>query len=84
MRIQPTAKANEIGPTAPAQPDTSHAAPAAVSADHVDLSALSQAAAGPAPQRLEKIRNDVGSGSYQVNAGEVSRRIVDFYLIPIE
>ena len=84
MRIQPTAKSTAIGPAAPAQPDSTHTAPETVTPDHVDLSALSQAAAGLTPQKLEKIQAEVGSGNYQVNAGEVSRRIVDFYLIPIE
>jgi hypothetical protein len=84
MRIQPTAKSSGIGPTAPVQPDTTHAAPATVGADHVDLSALSQAAAGLAPQQLKKIQAQVGSGTYQANAAEVSHRIVDFYLIPVK
>jgi len=50
----------------------------------VQLSVLSQAAAGMEPGRLESIQSAVSSGTYQVDAGEVSRRIVEFYLIPTE
>jgi anti-sigma28 factor (negative regulator of flagellin synthesis) len=50
----------------------------------VHLSVLSQAAAGMEPGRLDAIQSAVNSGTYQVDAAEVSRRIVEFYLIPTE
>ena len=84
MRIESTGKGIPVGPASPAQPDTAAAPPKPLGADHVDLSALSQAAAGLSPARIDKIQSEVSSGAYQVNAAEVSRRIVDFYLIPVE
>jgi hypothetical protein len=50
----------------------------------VSLSALSQAAAGISPARLEQVQADVSAGRYQPDAAEVSHRIVDFYLIPLD
>jgi hypothetical protein len=84
MRIEPTAKNMGIGSASPAQTDTSKPGPAPAGADHIHLSALSRAASGLAPAYLEGIRSEVSSGTYQANAGEVSRRIVDFYLIPLK
>jgi anti-sigma28 factor (negative regulator of flagellin synthesis) len=45
---------------------------------------LSQAAGALSPQRVEEIQSQVSSGTYQVNAAEVSHSIVDFYLIPLK
>ncbi len=84
MRIEPTAKDMAVAPASPAQTDTSKAARTPTGGDHVHLSALSQAAAGLEPGRLQAIQSEVSSGSYQVNTSEVSRRIVDFYLIPLK
>ena len=84
MRIEPTQKNAGIGKSSPSQPETPALKPAPARADHVQLSVLSRAAAGLEPGRLEAIRSEVNSGTYQVNASEVSRRIVEFYLIPTE
>ncbi len=84
MRIEPTAKSTAVGPASPAQPDVPAAPPAPVGSDRVDLSALSQAAAGLDPATIEKIQAEVGSGKYEVAAAEVSRDIVDFHLIPLD
>jgi anti-sigma28 factor (negative regulator of flagellin synthesis) len=84
MRIEPTQKNAGIGKAPSAQPETPQHASTPARTDHVQLSVLSQAAAGLAPGRLEAIRSEVSSGKYEVNASEVSRRIVDFYLIPTE
>ena len=84
MRIEPTQKNAGIGKSSPSQPETSQHVTTAARTDHVQLSVLSQAAAGMAPGRLEAIQSEVRSGTYQVNASEVSRHIVDFYLIPIK
>ena len=84
MRIEPTQKNAGIGKSSPSQPETPQRASTPARTDHVQLSVLSQAAAGLAPGRLEAIRSEVSSGKYDVNASEVSRRIVDFYLIPTE
>jgi len=84
MRIEPTQKNAGIGKSSPSQPETPSHQTAPARADHVQLSVLSQAAAGLAPGRLEAIQSQVSSGTYRVNASEVSRRIVEFYLIPTE
>ncbi|MBM3747660.1 MAG: hypothetical protein FJW34_17885 [Acidobacteria bacterium] len=51
-------------------------------ADRVDLSRLSKALSGEVESdaRLEQLREVVASGSYQVPAAELSRRIVDLHL----
>ena len=84
MRIQPTSKSAGIAPSSPVRTETpaSHATVAS-STDRVDLSALSQGAGGMSPDRLEQIQAAVNSGSYEAPAAEVSRAIVDFYLIPL-
>jgi hypothetical protein len=84
MRIESTGKNSPVRPAAPATPGTAAPPPAPASADHVDLSALSQAAAGLAPEKLEQIQTEVSAGSYKPDAAEVSHSIVDFYLIPLE
>ena len=84
MRIEPSGKGTPIGPASPAQPGTPATPPAPASADEVNLSVLSQAAAGLAPARMEQIQGEVSAGKYHPDAAEVSQRIVDFYLIPIE
>ena len=84
MRIEPTQKNAGIGKSSQTQPETPAHVSTPARADHVQLSVLSQAAAGLAPGRLEAIQSEVTSGTYQVSASEVSRRIVDFYLIPTE
>ena len=81
MRIQPSEKSFGPGPASPAQPDTAPPPSVPTGADHVELSALSQAAAGLAPERLQEIQSSLQSETYSVKAAEVSRRIVDFYLI---
>ncbi|MBZ5596284.1 MAG: hypothetical protein LAP39_28900 [Acidobacteriia bacterium] len=84
MRIEPTDKSFRVGPASPAQPDTVPASPARSGSDHVELSALSQAAGGLSPQRLDEIQAQVTSGNYQASAAAVSHSIVDFYLIPVK
>jgi len=84
MRIESTGKNAPVGPASPAQPGTQPAPPAPASADQVDLSALSQAAAGLAPEKLEQIHAEVNAGKYNPDPAEVSHSIVDFYLIPLE
>jgi len=84
MRIEPGGKSAPVGPASPAQPGTPAAPPAPTSSDEVNLSALSQAAAGLAPARIEQIQAEVSAGKYQPDAAEVSHRIVDFYLIPLD
>ena len=84
MRIEPTQKNAGIGKSSPSHPENPAHQPAPTRADHVQLSGLSQAAAGMEPGRLDAIQSAVGSGTYQVDAAEVSRRIVEFYLIPTE
>jgi anti-sigma28 factor (negative regulator of flagellin synthesis) len=84
MRIQPTGKSPAVGPASPAQQDKSAAASVPAGTDHVDLSTLSRAATGLTPARIEQLQAHVQSGGYQVNAAEVSRSMVDFYLIPIK
>jgi anti-sigma28 factor (negative regulator of flagellin synthesis) len=84
MRIQPSGKSPAVGSAPRGQQDKSAAASAAAGTDHVDLSSLSQAVAGLTPARIEQLQAHVQSGLYEVNAAELSRRIVDFYLIPIE
>lgn len=66
------------------QSGTPTAPPAPAGADSVDLSALSQAAAGLAPEKLEQIQAAVSAGKYQPDPAEVSHSIVEFYLIPLE
>ena len=84
MRIESTGKNAPVRPASPATPGAPAPPPAPASADHVDLSALSQAAAGLAPEKLEQIQAEVSAGSYKPDAAEVSQSIVDFYLIPLE
>jgi anti-sigma28 factor (negative regulator of flagellin synthesis) len=84
MRIGPTNKNTPVGRSSPAQPSTPAAPPSPASADRVDLSALSQAASGLAPEKLEQIQAQVSAGSYRPDAAEVSHSIVDFYLIPLD
>jgi len=84
MRIQPSDKSLGVEPASPAQPDTAASRSKSTGADRVELSSLSQAAAGPAPQRLEAIQASVQAGTYEANASEVARSIVDFYLIPVK
>ncbi|HLM99415.1 MAG TPA: hypothetical protein VK335_09055 [Bryobacteraceae bacterium] len=84
MRIESTGKNAPVRPASAATPGAPAPPPAPASADHVDLSALSQAAAGLAPEKLEQIQTEVNAGSYKPDAAEVSQSIVDFYLIPLE
>ncbi len=84
MRIEPTGKGAPVSRSSPAQPGTPAAPAAPAGSDRVDLSALSQAAAGLAPEKLEQIQAEVTAGSYHPDAAEVSESIVDFYLIPPE
>jgi len=84
MRIQPSDKSLGVEPASPAQPDTAGSRSKATGSDRVELSNLSQGAAGLAPQRLEEIHASVQGGTYQANASDVARRIVDFYLIPVK
>jgi anti-sigma28 factor (negative regulator of flagellin synthesis) len=84
MRIEPTQKNAGIEKSSPSQPEASQHVPTPARADHVQLSVLSQAAAGLEPGRLEAIQSQFSSGTYEVNPSEVSRRIVDFYLVPTE
>lgn len=84
MRIESTGKGTPVGKASPAQPGTPAPPPAPASADHVDLSSLSQAAAGLAPEKLEQVQAQVSAGKYNPDPAEVSHKIVDFYLIPIE
>jgi hypothetical protein len=84
MRIEPGGKGTPVRPASPAQPGTPAALPAPASTDEVNLSVLSQAAAGLAPGRMEQVQAEVSAGKYQPDPAEVSHRIVDFYLIPIE
>ena len=48
--------------------------------DAVELSNISRLAAETAPDkaRLEELRLQVASGAYQVSAGRISRKIVEF------
>ena len=84
MRIQPTGKSPAIGSAHRGQHEKFPAAASPVGTDHVHLSTLSQAIAGLTPARIEQLRQHIESGLYEVNAAQLSRRIVDFYLIPIE
>jgi hypothetical protein len=84
MRIEPSGKATPVRAASSAQPGTPPAPPAPASADEVNLSVLSQAAAGLAPAKMEQIQAEVSAGKYQPDAAEVSHSIVDFYMIPIE
>jgi len=84
MRIEPTDKSFRVGPASPAHSEASPVTRARQGSDHVELSALSQAASGLSPQRVEEIQSQVSSGTYQVNAAAVSHSIVDFYLIPLK
>jgi len=63
-------------------PETNTAAQGGPASDRVDLSRLSQALTGAVEPdaRLEQLREAVASGSYQVPAAELSRRIVDLHL----
>lgn len=84
MRIEPTDKSFRVEPAASAHAEGTPAAPARPSSDHVELSALSQAAGALSPQRVEEIQAQVSSGTYQVSAADVSHSIVNFYLIPLK
>ncbi len=84
MRIEPGSKGTPVGPASPAQPGIPAAPPAPATSDEVNLSVLSQAAAGLAPARMEQVEAEVSAGNYRPDAEEVSHSIVDFYLIPIE
>ena len=84
MRIQRSDKSLGIGPSSPAQPETAAHYSTPAPADRVELSALSQLAAGPAPSRLAEIHANFQAGKYEGDAAEVARRIVDFYLIPVK
>ena len=84
MRIQPSDKSLGVEPASPAQPETAVSRSKSTGADRVELSALSQTAAGLAPQRLDEIQASVHAGTYEANAAEVARRIVNFYLIPVK
>jgi anti-sigma28 factor (negative regulator of flagellin synthesis) len=83
MRIEPTDKSFRVEPTSPSQPDTV-SAPARSGSDHVELSAFSHAASALSPQRIDEIRNQVSSGTYDVSAADVSHSIVNFYLTPLK
>lgn len=84
MRIESTGKNAPVRPASPGQPGTPAPPPAPAGTDRVDLSALSQAAAGLAPEKLEQIQAEINAGTYRPDAAEVSHSIVNFYLIPIE
>jgi anti-sigma28 factor (negative regulator of flagellin synthesis) len=84
MRIQPTGKSPAVGSAHRGQQEKSLAVASPVGTDQVHLSTLSQAIAGLTPARIEQLQQHIESGLYEVNAAELSRRIVDFYLIPIE
>jgi anti-sigma28 factor (negative regulator of flagellin synthesis) len=84
MRIEPTDKTAGIGPASPAHSETPAHPSTPAGADHVELSVLSQAAAGLAPGRVQQIQEQLRAGTYQPDAGEVSRHIVEFYLIPLK
>lgn len=84
MRIESTGKNAPVRPASPGQQGTPAPPPAPAGTDRVDLSALSQAAAGLAPEKLEQIQAEINAGTYQPDAAEVSHSIVNFYLIPIE
>lgn len=83
MRIDPTPESSGVGPASPAHLEAAPSPPPART-DQVELSVLSRAAAGVTPARIQEIQSSVRSGAYQVNATQVSRNIVDFYLIPVE
>ena len=84
MRIQPSDKSLGVEPASPAQPDTAAARSKSAGADRVELSALSQTAAGLAPPRPEEIQASVHAGTYEANAAERGGRIVSYYLIPVK
>ena len=84
MRIQPTGKSPAVGSASRGQQDKSVAASSPAGTDQVHLSSLSQAVAGLTPARIEQLQAHVQSGLYEVNATELSRQIVDFYLIPVD
>ena len=84
MRIESTGKNQPVRPTSPGQPAAPPAPSAPAGADEVNLSALSQAAAGLAPEKLEQIQAEVNAGSYKPDAAEVSHSIVEFYLVQPE
>jgi len=84
MRIEPTGKTGPLSESRSAQPDTAPAAPSFSPGDQVQLSTLSQAVAYLPPERLQQIQNSYDSGNYQPNSAQVSRSMVDFYLIPLK
>lgn len=55
--------------------------PIAASDDAVELSRLSEAVAEPGPNqaRLEQLRIEVQAGAYQVPAGDLAKKIVEFH-----
>jgi hypothetical protein len=84
MRIQPTDKSIGPGPASPAQPGPAASQSRPQRTDRVELSALSQGAGGLAPERLQELQSSLESDTYSVKSGDVSRRIVDFYLTQAE
>lgn len=67
-------------PTRARSPEST-SVPGAGSHDASDLSSLARVLTGAdRAEQMEQLRQSVGSGSYQVPAGQLSRRIVDFYL----
>ena len=83
MRIQPTSKSLPADPLSPAQPESTPA-PSRRGSDRVELSALSQAAAGLSPDRLKEIQAALDAGTYEINPAKISRSIVEFYLTPLK
>jgi len=49
-------------------------------ADHAEVSHLAQALATPDPGRIEQLRLEVQSGSYDVSARTVAKAIIDAHL----
>lgn len=84
MRIEPTDKSFRVDPASPAQPDAVPAAPNRSGSDHVELSGFSQAAGGLSPQRMEEIQSQLNAGTYQPSSSDVSRSIVEFYLVALK
>ena len=84
MRIEPTVKGFRVEPASPAQSEATADKPGSAGTDQVVLSVLSRAAGALSPQRAQEIQSQVNSGTYQVNAAEVSHSIVDFYLVPLK
>jgi anti-sigma28 factor (negative regulator of flagellin synthesis) len=49
-------------------------------ADHAEVSHLAQALATPDPGRIEQLRLDVQSGSYDIAAQTVAKALIDAHL----